>query len=247
MNSIFNSHRRCLVSVFVGTSIFWVFYFCPTIVQAQQLDRNKAKVAIVPFFGVGLTSGDLQESQSIEEDPEYGSHSRSWHFNPGTTFTARFLLWQSQFVGSENAGLVTIALLGGCDLSLLPMRPDKITDVDGTYTGSSNDMLRENNVYLAPGFVIRSNIIPVQLLLMAGVNYRISNGSNLSGIDLENCFGMSWVAMIRYHSIWGGITVHKRRSNFIRKSMFWPLGYEASVNVSRTTVMLSIGFNGWRP
>jgi hypothetical protein len=70
MNSIINSQRRCLVSVLVGTSIFWVFFFCPTITQAQLLDPNKAKVAIVPFFGVGLTFGDLQESQSIEEDPE---------------------------------------------------------------------------------------------------------------------------------------------------------------------------------
>ena len=246
MNSGFDSHRRRLVSVLVGTSIFWVFFFCSTIAQAQQLGPNKAKVAIVPFFSVGLTFGDLQESQSIEEHLEYGSHLRNWQFHPGYTFTARFLLWQSQFVGGENSGLVTIGLLSGCDLSLLPMRPDKITSADGTYRGDLDDKLIENNVYLTPGFVIRPNIIPVQLLLMAGVNYRSWNGSNLSGIDLENSFGISWMAMIRYHSIWGGITVHKGRFRF-RKSMFWPLGYEASVDISRTTVTLSIGFNGWHP
>ena len=147
----------------------------------------------------------------------------------------------------EKSGLVTIGLLGGCDLSLLPTRLDKITSADGTYRGDSDNKLIENNVYLTPGFVIRPKIIPVQLLLMAGVNYRIWNGSNLSGIDLENSFGISWMAMIRYHSIWVGITVHKGRSRFIRKGINWPLGNEFSVDISRTTVRLSIGFNGWHP
>jgi len=231
----------------VSTSIFWVFSCCPTIAQAQQLGPNKAKLAIVPFFGIGLAFGDLQESQSIEEHPEYESYWRKWHFNPGYTFTARFLIWQSQFVGNENHGLVTIGLLSGNDLSLLPMRPDRIESVDGTLRGGLNDKLIENYVYLTPGLVIRPNKIPIQLLLMAGVNYRIRKGSKLPGIHLENGFGSSWMAMIRYHSIWAGITVHRGRSRYIQKSPIWPYGYNTSVDISRTTVRLSIGFNGWHP
>lgn len=245
MNSIFNSHKRRLSSVLVSTSILCVFSFCPTITQAQQLEPNKAKIAIVPFFGIGLTFGDLQESQSIEEYPEYGIDSRNWYFKPGNTFTARFLLWQSQFVGGENSSLVTIGLLGGCDLSLLPMRLDRIESVDGTLHGGSHDKLIERYIFLAPGFVIRPNIIPVQLLLMVGVNYGFWNGTTLSWLKLENGFGTSWMAMIRYHSIWAGITVHRGRSQFIRKSMIRPYGNDWSVEISRTSVRLSIGVNGW--
>jgi len=230
----------------VGTSIFWVFFFCSTIAQAQQLGPNKAKVAIVPFFSVGLTFGDLQESQSIEEHLEYGSHLRNWQFHPGYTFTARFLLWQSQFVRSENNRLVTIGLLSGGDFSLLPMRANRIESSDGSFVDVSNNRLIESNVFLTPGVVVRPRKVPIQLLLMAGVNYRISKESSLSGTQLENGFGTSWIAMVRFHSIWSGISVHRGRSRNIHKSMFWPYGPDWSEDIScTTTVRLSIGFNGW--
>lgn len=242
-----DSHKRLLNRVLVGILILNVISFFPTVAQAQQLEPNKPKLAIVHFFGIGPAFGDLQGSQSNREYPELGTYSRTWHFHPGYTYTARFLLWRSHFARTDNHRLVTIGLLSGGDFSLLPMKGSRIESVDGIIQDPPNNKLIVSNVFLTPGVVVRLGKIPLQLLLMAGMNYRFSNESSLSGIQLENGFGTSLVAMIRFHSIWSGISIHKSRSKYIYHSNMRPPGYETSVDMSCTIVRLSIGFNGWHP
>ncbi len=244
MSVIMKNLKRHISSRLISIVVLGLLIIVPDSADAQQ-QRSSKQMYVVPFIGIGTVSGDVEVAYSPLESAGYSNYTRNWQFHAGFNFTAKFLFWQSQFEESERSRLSKLGLLGGIDICLVPGGAKQITSSEGVHT-SANDNLKETFIYLAPCLVFKAPQVPFHILMAVGINHRVWDKSRIEGIDLKNSIGTSVIGVIRFRSLWTGISIHHGQydssvtDNFSGQII-------TPINLSSRTVWLHIGVNGWEP
>ncbi len=236
--------KRHISSRLICIAFFSLLLIVPDSADAQQ-QRLSNKTYVVPFVGIGTMFGDLEAAYSPSEPIGPSNYTRSWQFQPGYSFTARFLFWQSQFEESARSRISKFGLLGGIDVCLVPSGTKQFIGSDGIHT-PANDNLRETLFYLAPSLVFKTPRIPFHWLIAVGINHRVWDRSSIEVADPKNSFGTSVIGVIRFHSFWTGISIHHGQSDTSVADNFSGQ-IITPVDFSLRTVWLHIGINGWEP
>ena len=231
--------RLCVLPILFGLLI-------PITVFGQQSDTSNVRLTLTPFIGIGTNNGKFEHSipdlDYIQPFPM--RNERIWYLDPGYIFTLKLLLEKTSQSKNERYDIITLGLLVGTDLSLIPNRIDRIEGYEVPIPGQINDRFFQNVVYIGPTLAFGLRFIPVRLLFTVGPNYTFWDKSNLHGLDIENCAGLSFLSIVRHGSLWSGISIHHNSTEAIKETNIYPAP-DYIIDFSSNVVWLYIGYCGW--
>jgi hypothetical protein len=191
---------------------------------------------------MGKAFGGVEASYLPDESLGITGNTREWRFHSGINFTARFFISHPKGGDLHDHSRVSLGILGGIDMCLVPRDGDTFQDFEGTFP-ANEDELNDNAVYLAPSIILRPSSNSVQFLLAAGLNYRIWNKSHVHEIPLTNSFGTSLIALVKHRALWTGVSIHHNRvDTHTYDGNTGRLRF--SVQASSTTIWFNVGYSG---